>query len=142
MSVGDFCNDGAEPHNPEHNFGIIRHDLSPKPAIVAYAYLISRVNGCRWLGPYAIGGGGGAVAFAAEASGRPTVIAWLRRGARTEPFRVPGDAAELTVTDAFGASRRVPVANHQIGLELNETPLYIDGLTMDDVRPFLPALKE
>ncbi len=31
----DLRNDGFDPVNPEHNFGLIRYDYSPKPAIVA-----------------------------------------------------------------------------------------------------------
>ena len=133
----DFYNDGTEAHNPEHNFGIIRHDRTPKPAIIAYAYLSHRLSGCRWLGSYAIGGGADAVAYVAEASGKPVVIAWLRRGERTEAFRVPGEATEVTVTDIFGASRHVPVEDHMLMLGLSETPVYVDGLTMEDVEGFV-----
>ena len=133
----DFLNDGTDPVNPEHNFGLIRNDRTPKPAIVAYSYLISRLRGCRWLGRYSMGGGADAFAFAAEQSGEPVIIAWLRQGEKTEALRVPGDVTTVTVTDMFGASTQVPVQDHKLNLELSETPVYVDGLGMEDVRPLL-----
>lgn len=36
----DLKNDGTDPHELEHNFGIIHNDLSPKPAYYAYQRVV------------------------------------------------------------------------------------------------------
>ncbi|MHB1455862.1 MAG: hypothetical protein ACYC0V_02995 [Armatimonadota bacterium] len=132
----DFMNDGQDADNPEHNFGLVRHDHSPKPAVVAYANLINRLRDCKWLGSYAIGGAGNACAYMSKAS-KPTVIAWKQNGASTEILLVPSDVESVTITDIFGSAKELKVANHQIALELSESPIYVDGLLVDDVIPFI-----
>jgi hypothetical protein len=133
----DLRNDGWERHNPEHNFGLIRTDSLPKPAVVAYANLSHRLTGCRWLGSYAIGGNAQAVAAACRQGAAPTLIAWLRQGAKSEAIPVASDAQSLTVTDIYGRSRSLPVVNHLAELPLSASPIYIDGLTLDDLQPYL-----
>ncbi|MDR1280610.1 MAG: cellulase family glycosylhydrolase [Opitutaceae bacterium] len=44
----DFRDDGANPQNPEHNFGIIRRDYAPKPAYVAAATLTHTLGDRPW----------------------------------------------------------------------------------------------
>lgn len=133
----DLRNDGWDRHNPEHNFGLIRHDNLPKPAVVAYANLIHRLNGGRWLGSYAIGGNALAVAAVCRQGAAPTLMAWLRQGAKPEMIPVASATAQLTITDIYGRSRLLPVVNHLAELPLSASPLYVDGLTLDDLQPYL-----
>ena len=133
----DFRNDGAEPDNPEHTFGLVRRDNSPKPAVVAYAYLINRLRNCHPLGPCVIGGGGDAHAFSDRRTGKPVLIAWIRRGAQNEPLHVRSNVSEVTLTDIFGRAQAKPVTGRTLELALTETPLYIDGLAEADIAPLL-----
>jgi hypothetical protein len=41
----DFKDDGTDPHNPENNFGLVHHDLSPKPSYYALQRLIKVMDG-------------------------------------------------------------------------------------------------
>lgn len=41
----DLKNDGTDPHDLEHNYGIIRNDLSPKPAYYAYQRVVKTTIG-------------------------------------------------------------------------------------------------
>lgn len=136
----DLRNDGVDPHNPEYNFGLIRNDHQPKPAVVAYANLIHRLTGCHWLGSYTIGGNALAVAAACRRGAAPTLIAWLRQGAKAEAIPVASDTQSLTVTDIYGRSRALPVVNHRAELPLSASPIYIDGLAMDDLQPYLEGI--
>jgi hypothetical protein len=136
----DFMNDGWEPDNPEHNFGLIRADETPKPAVVAYAFLTHQLRQSRWLGTYTIGGGADAYVYAAQKSGQPILIAWQRRGQAIESLRIPGSTQEVRVTDIFGVSQKYPVADHSLKLKFTETPVYIEGLTLDDIKPFVQPL--
>ncbi|SDU11785.1 Cellulase (glycosyl hydrolase family 5) [Verrucomicrobium sp. GAS474] len=40
----DFQNDGVDPRNNEHNFGLIRKDFSPKPAFVSMSVMSATVG--------------------------------------------------------------------------------------------------
>lgn len=44
----DFVDDGIEPNNIEHNFGLLHHDLTPKPAFVAASVLTSTIGKRSW----------------------------------------------------------------------------------------------
>ena len=44
----DFQNDGNDTKNPEHNFGLIRLDFSPKPSYIAAAIVCSQLRAATW----------------------------------------------------------------------------------------------
>lgn len=138
----DFMNDGWNPEDPEHNFGLIRNDMTPKPAVVAYAFLTHQLRQARWLGTCAIGGGADGYVYAAQRSGRPVLIAWQRRGQKIENVQLFGTdlPKEVTATDIFGRSHKVPITNRSIKLKLSETPIYIEGLTLEEIQPLLQPL--
>ena len=45
----DWRNDGTEPWNPQHNFGMVHHDFTPKPAYEAAKTLIHTLYGYRFM---------------------------------------------------------------------------------------------
>ncbi|PRX90059.1 beta-glucosidase [Paraburkholderia sp. BL25I1N1] len=45
----DFVDDGTDPYNIEHNFGLLHYDLTPKPAFVAASVLSSTVGKRPWV---------------------------------------------------------------------------------------------
>ncbi len=45
----DWRNDGDDPHDMEHNFGLVRSDLTPKASYTAAQVLIETLNGYRYL---------------------------------------------------------------------------------------------
>lgn len=44
----DFMDDGTDPNNIEHNFGLLHHDMSPKPAFVAASVLAATIGSRPW----------------------------------------------------------------------------------------------
>lgn len=132
----DFRNDGTNPTHPEHNFGLIRFDNSPKPALVAYANLVDQLRQSRWLGAYDIGGGGIAYAFV-DRFGKAKLVAWVKQGNAAPTLRVPGNTRKVTVTELFGTSVTGRVMDHQYPLALSETPVYVAGLPEADIHAFL-----
>jgi hypothetical protein len=44
----EFLDESLNPEDPEGNFGLLRHDLSPKPAFTAVANLISLLGESHW----------------------------------------------------------------------------------------------
>lgn len=138
----DFCNDGTDTKNPEHNFGILRHDLSPKPSVVAYANLIDHLRDARWLGSYALEAGENAFVYAAQCSSGPVLIAWVKKESQPVDISVSSNVKEITVTDIFGVSQKVIIKNHCFSLVLSETPVYIKGMKDTDIslyiKPIIP----
>jgi len=134
----DFMNDGWEPNNPEHNFGLVRNDHQPKPAIVAYANLIHRLRHAAWIKPYVIGGGAYAFAYAPKGdAAKPVLIAWVMAGTATEAIPVASGAEQAVVVDLYGRTQTVPVRAHRLTVGLTPSPTYIEGLTDRDLLPHL-----
>ncbi|HEX2951975.1 MAG TPA: hypothetical protein VHV83_20775 [Armatimonadota bacterium] len=128
-----------DPGNPECNFGLLRQDGTPKPAIIAYANVIHQLYGCTWLGMYMIGGGGEGYAFNFARTGKPVLVAWLPSGEKTEGIYLEGDTKSVQVTDVFGGQKTVEVKNHILTVGLSETPIFIEGLEEKDIqRNLLP----
>ena len=137
----DFQNDGWDPHNQEHNFGIILNNFLPKPAVVAYANLISRLRNTKWLGRYRIGGFCEAIAFSQKDGSKPTLIIWKKRGTKIRKIRILSGVKELTLTDIYGRSKRVKVKDKILTLKAGPSPLYVEGLKMSDISPRLSKRK-
>ena len=114
---GDPTNDDAEQ---EFNFGLVRNNLTPKPAIVAYANFIAQTKGCRWLGRASVQGGDvWAFAFA-RPNGKPAMIAWTRSGDAQLAV-----AAGAHATDLFGR----PLATNGGTVTVSVNPIYVDVCT-------------
>lgn len=45
----DLYNDGTDPNENEHNFGLIHHDFTPKASAVAAHTLLTALGGCRFV---------------------------------------------------------------------------------------------
>lgn len=45
----DWKNDGKDPKEPEHHFGLLMHDLSPKPASLQLAFVAKELKGFKYL---------------------------------------------------------------------------------------------
>ena len=134
----DFQDDGWDPHNQEHNFGIVLNNFLPKPAVVAYANLISRLRGTTWLGEYALGTEGcEAMAFSRPDGANPTLVCWKRSGTAAETVQIHSGISDVTVTDIYGRSRCVEIKDKILKLELSPSPVYIEDLKMSDLKPHL-----
>ena len=130
----DFQNDGRDPHNPEHNFGLITYDELPKPGLAAYANLIHRLRGSRWYGRYATPGEVcETLAFTPLDSPTSTLIAWARDGAQDQQLLLKTDVPEVNVTDIYGRSRRLVTENGVMKLPLGPSPVYVEGLKEKDI---------
>lgn len=136
----DMRNDGSDDANPEHNFGLIRYDSQPKPAIVAYANLIHQFNGGQWLGRLQTGDANlYAYAFVPRGTQQPVIVAWMKRGTKNFTVPVPAGMRGAAITDIYGALRQVVPRAGVLSLELSESPLYISvpSLTQADIARLL-----
>ena len=138
----DFRNDGWEPDYHEHNFGLIRADNSPKPAVVAYANFISRFRQGKWIGQYNIGGGARCLAFWSTKDNTFALVAWAMEGSKSEPIPVNSGAKQVIMTDIYGQGATLAAQGGMVVLPLSTSPVYVTGLAEEDVTPFVtPATR-
>ncbi len=138
----DFYEDGSDPTNAEHRFGIIRcGSMEPKPAVVAYANVIHWLTDAEFAGRYPTGGNGEGFAFRAPPSGELVLVAWVKHGETTEQWLVLSGARKVTVTDIFGNESRLRVRDGKLLITLTESPVFVTGLAPQDIEPFLTPIK-
>jgi len=111
----------------------------PKPAAVAYACLIHKFKGWERIARCQFGGGEQVHAYAWKqpATGNLTMIAWIRDGSMSCTIPVSSAIAQVTLTDIYGRSTSVAVQNHEIAIPLGLSPVYLDGLTEQDIAAFI-----
>jgi len=107
----DFRCDGPSATEWEFNLGILRHDLSPKPAYRAFATVTSMLAGrpqCQELdlGPYVL-----AFQFSDEKGARPVTALWGLVDARE--VSLPADAP-VVLTNLMGQSRTLVPAEEKV----------------------------
>jgi hypothetical protein len=108
--------------------GLMRHDLSPKYAYYAFAWMTRILEGKRWARNDAFGPEVYAVVFTDPATGRDLIAAWSPK-----PYayvRINNTEQGLTFYDVFGTRRSVefhPVRTRSLPVPLGESPIYIAG---------------
>ncbi len=131
----DFMNDGIDPNEIQHNFGLIRADYLPKPAVVAYSHLIHRLKGYEVLDRYLIGDSNAYIYRVLDRSGEAFLIVSALNGLELEiDIPVYTDVTEVSVTDIFGADQgAISVVDGNLQITATESPVYIDGLKAWDL---------
>lgn len=122
----DWKNDGPDPAEREHNFGLVNTDLSEKPAYRAIQTLTRALAGCRIVRRLAGYGDADYVLLLADGSGRQHVAAWALE--KPHPVEVPVEAVENTLPEGLNGmgERFVPnVAKERLELPLSPLPAYI-----------------
>lgn len=125
ISWYDFREDGADPFYNEHHFGVLRHDLTPKPAYRAFATVARTLAGRTT--PEPLDAGEGLLAYRFTGNGRPPVVAlWSPEASRTLALRAGGGAA---VTNLMGATTPLPTWKGLALLGLAAgSPVFLEGL--------------
>jgi hypothetical protein len=134
----DLRNDGANPREPEHQYGLLTWDFSPNPAFCAYAEVVRRLRGARHLGDLDLGAGRYGLVFSGLA-GRVAVL-WREDAQQPdEPLavRVEGPAR---LVDVQGGGVDLAVRDGVTLLHLGSEPQYLElppGETLPEVVPLL-----
>ena len=89
----NFQNDGDNPDYAEHNFGLVHHDLSPKPALFAFRHLLRMLSRADYQERIEENG---IVFHRFTAGGAPLLVAWS--DTPTNWTLPPGVAAVTGVT--------------------------------------------
>jgi polysaccharide biosynthesis protein PslG len=131
----DFRDDGTNPKEKQHNFGLIYSDFSPKPNYPAYATMIRLLAGGTysrelnilrnasqgWLRGYA---------FSAEKDGEIINVIWLNSAKdATVSFSTPDSVVK--VVDSMGNERIVTAKKGKVSFKVDELPFFVVGTLRD-----------
>lgn len=129
----DFRDDGTNPNEQEHNFGLVRRDFSPKPSYVAAATLIRLLHAAKFdrtLNLVKNSDNGYMKGFRfLNSDGRPVNVIWLN-AAPAAKCKIKSDTP-LTLVDAMGRERELLPVKGEIQLQLDELPVFLLGDVKD-----------
>jgi hypothetical protein len=127
----DDSNDGNAADDPEHHFGLLHADFSPKPAFAAYQQVIrelSPLKFARRLPPdERLSGLWGLLYQATDAQHDDVLVLWREGKGRQTPLWVgPGGAGQAKAVYALDGT---PVSAPQLGtgllVSVSESPVYV-----------------
>jgi hypothetical protein len=101
----DWKNDGPDPAEREHNFGIVSHDLTPKPAYAALQKMTRELDGFHFVRRAEVKSPEAFLLLFAKGDGERKLAAWSVKG----PLKVEVThelALELTPAPRFVAAPR------------------------------------
>ncbi len=110
-------NDGTDPKDKEQNFGLLNHDLSPKPAYFAYRNLIRLLEGARFV---ELQRADGVAKYVFESPAGQVLVLWSEDD---ESREVSIEAASTEVFDVIG--RRASLAAGQGKVTVTPSPRFV-----------------
>ena len=116
----DFQNDGEDRADAEHNFGLVRNDLTPKPAYGAFKTMASLV---RDLPPAEFQVVGNTYLLRLGEGEDRLIAAWRLGG--TESMEIPCPNGRYRVIERDGESRTVEAKESRLEISASERPRYI-----------------
>jgi hypothetical protein len=128
----DWKDDGADPAEREHNFGIVRHDQTPKPAYVAAKTLARELTGYRIERRLDTGVDRDYVLMFIDTAGHRKLVAWTLgepHAVTLGGLRPAGRTGGTTLTGEPFAPR---VAKEGLAVDLTAAPQYV---TLDGGAP-------
>ncbi|MEM5369630.1 beta-glucosidase [Paraburkholderia azotifigens] len=117
----DFVDDGNDPSNQEDNFGMLRNDLSPKPAYVASAVLNATLGSRKWHSALVDDEN---VKVFQYGNSEPVIVGWTTANtARVVSVQVP--AGKYVQRDWQGAESQVTADGAGLKWRLGPLPSYL-----------------
>lgn len=120
----DWRDDGDDPNNREHRFGLIRRNGEPKPAYHACAKFISELKGYCYKKRIALKNDANYALLFVNGKGERKLVVWNSsdgsHDSLPEQFRAAGDGRDM-----LGQPVPLKVKNNQLQLELTHAPIYI-----------------
>ncbi len=123
----DLMNDGLNPTDKEHNYGLLHHTTdpkgrwTPKPAYVSYAAMTRLLSGAEY--DHAESLGDGVTSHVFDNAGNPTRVMWS-----DHPTTVTVETDRpITVTDLTGATEQYTPTAGRVHLSLSDAPIYLTG---------------
>lgn len=127
----NLVDDGLDPHDPEHHFGLLRNDLTPKPAFFAYKNLIAQLGPRTFEKRFDAGSDADRAMWGMQYKGNRgddnVLVLWREGKGRQTPLWI-GTAAGGSVSDAVdlvGQPLSAPVLGNGKLVSLGDAPVYV-----------------
>jgi hypothetical protein len=117
----DFVDDGVDPNNKESNFGMLRADLTPKPAYVAASVVTKTLGARKWARALLDSRDVKVYQYGAD---NPVYVGW-QTGANDSAASVQIPPGKYTQRDWQGATSTVTVPSGGFQWQLGELPKYL-----------------
>lgn len=122
----DWKNDGPDAAEREHNFGIVTHNLEPKPAYVALQTMTRELTGFRVKNRFDTGNSNDFLLVLTNAKGARKLTAWTLGDTHKVILPVEGDSAStLAAISRDGVSHSLKIEGGKLTLEVSGAPSYI-----------------
>lgn len=122
----EFRDGGDDPYYNEARFGMLRRNLTPKPAYEAYAALTKALGEGTYVKRLELGAGTRALVF--DAGETYTVAVWRPENVEAAPVTVPVGGAAVKVTDYLGAAVEVTANAGGVTLTAGPKVQYVTGI--------------
>ncbi len=122
----DWKNDGPDPKEREHNFGVVTQDLQPKPAYRAFRWMTTLLAGYQVHHRLVTKNEEDWLLLCTRAGRPPVLVAWTTG----QPHRIPcpfsaGSPQQVRIFDLFGRRVSPSLDKKQLMLNLTPYPQYI-----------------
>ncbi|HEY3332213.1 MAG TPA: beta-galactosidase [Capsulimonadaceae bacterium] len=137
----DMIDDGTNPNDAEHHFGVVYNDLSPKPAFVVAHTVIDRLCGKSFASRLAVDADQTAYCF--RGAGESVATLWSDRQGTTNSVLLRSSASSATLTDLMGRTRTLKAVRGYYTVPVSYEPCYFtvagDRTAIETVKPVLSA---
>jgi hypothetical protein len=121
----DWKNDGTDPAEKEHNFGIVGPDLVPKPAYGAVQTLTRQLAGFRVARRLDAAGSEDFVLLMVNAAGDQKLAAWTTGKAHELALDAGLPSSEVAAVDGQGQPFELKAGGATLRLNLSSAPQYL-----------------
>jgi hypothetical protein len=118
----DWHDDGTDPHNPEHNFGTVRHDFTAKPAYRAVQTLTGVLNGYRFMRRIPLDHPDDYLMLF-QKDRDVALVAWTTRYAHTIVLPIPTYGVD--VVEMTGDRGRIESEGEGLAVPISQSPRYM-----------------
>jgi hypothetical protein len=118
----DWHDDGTEPLNPEHHFGVVRNDYTAKPSFRAARTLAETLQGYRFLRRVPLGNPTDYLLLF-QKEGAVAMALWTAGGAHT--VRLPLPVYEVQIVEMTGDSNIVTNDHPDLAVSVSQSPRYL-----------------
>ena len=120
----DWRDDGADPRDPEHHFGLVEHDtLQPKPAYLAATTLNSFLKSYEFERRLTVGSSDDYVLSFTNGSDVRYCLWTTLAATHFVTLSIP--AGEWIVTSTKGDSQRISVGREGLKIQISDAPRYL-----------------
>ncbi|OHB77280.1 MAG: hypothetical protein A2W31_13170 [Planctomycetes bacterium RBG_16_64_10] len=140
----DWCDDGPDPHNTEHNFGAVTQDRAPKPAFRAMKTLSRMIGKMVFERRLDTPDGDHALLFRDPSPGKQVLVVWTEDRAHTVRLAVPGIDKTVAIVGMTGTQTETETSAGTLELELQPAPSYVElpaGVPVQGVSGDCPVVR-